>query len=94
MESAPLIVLSKGVIYCLIGCSVQFSCSVVSDSLWPHERQASLSITNSRSLPKLVSTESVMSSNHLILCYYNKSKECLKVVKILLDPLEPLTRSY
>ena len=32
-------------------------------------RQASLSITNSRSLLKLMSTESVMPSNHLILCY-------------------------
>ena len=31
-------------------------------------RQASLSITNSRSLLKLMSVESVMSSNHLILC--------------------------
>ena len=31
-------------------------------------RQASLSITNSWSLPKLMSIESVMSSNHLILC--------------------------
>ena len=30
--------------------------------------QASLSITNSQSLLKLVSTESVMPSNHLILC--------------------------
>ena len=30
--------------------------------------QASLSITNSQSLLKLMSTESVMSSNHLILC--------------------------
>ena len=30
--------------------------------------QASLSITNSQSLPKLMSTESVMPSNHLILC--------------------------
>ena len=32
-------------------------------------RQASLSITNSRSLPKLMSVESVMPSNHLILCW-------------------------
>ena len=32
-------------------------------------RQASLSITNSRSLFKLMSTESVMPSNHLILCH-------------------------
>ena len=31
-------------------------------------RQASLSITNSRSLLKLMFTESVMPSNHLILC--------------------------
>ena len=30
--------------------------------------QASLSITNSRSLPKLMSIESVMPSSHLILC--------------------------
>ena len=31
-------------------------------------RQASMSITNSRSLPKLMSIESVMPSSHLILC--------------------------
>ena len=31
-------------------------------------RQASLSITNSRSLPKLTSIKSVMPSNHVILC--------------------------
>ena len=68
--------------------SVQFSRSVVSDSLRPHQFssvqslsrvqlfatpwtaacQASLSITNSRSLLKLMSIESVMPSNHLILC--------------------------
>ena len=35
---------------------------------WTTARQASLSITNSRSLPKLRSIESVMTSNHLILC--------------------------
>ena len=35
---------------------------------WTAARQVSLSITNSRSLPKLISTESVMPSNHLILC--------------------------
>ena len=50
----------------------QFSCSVMSDSLRPqglqHNSQASLSITNSQSLLKLMSIESVMSSNHLILC--------------------------
>ena len=35
---------------------------------WAAALQASLSITNSRSLLKLMSIESVMPSNHLILC--------------------------
>ena len=35
---------------------------------WTTARQASLSITNSQSLPKFISIESVMPSNHLILC--------------------------
>ena len=35
---------------------------------WTAARQASLSITNSRSFLKLMSIESVMPSNHLILC--------------------------
>ena len=35
---------------------------------WTAARQASLSITNSQSSPKPVSNESVMPSNHLILC--------------------------
>ena len=36
---------------------------------WTAAHQASLSITNSGSLLKLMSIESVMPSNHLILCY-------------------------
>ena len=36
---------------------------------WTIARQASLSITNSQSLPKLMSIELVMPSNHLILCH-------------------------
>ena len=36
---------------------------------WTAARQASLSITNSQSLPKLMSIELVMPSNHLILCH-------------------------
>ena len=36
---------------------------------WTAARQASLSITNSQSLFKLMSIESVMPSNHLILCH-------------------------
>ena len=49
---------------------IQFSRSVVSDSLRHNTAayQASLSITNSQSLPKPMSIESVMPSNHLILC--------------------------
>ena len=49
--------------------SVQFSCSVVSDSLHPNGRQASQSITDSRSLLKFMSIELVMPSNHLILSH-------------------------
>ena len=47
--------------------SVQFSHSVMSP--WTVARQASLSITNSWSLLKLMSIESVMLYNHLILCH-------------------------
>ena len=53
-------------------CSVlQFSRSVMSNSAtpWTAAHQASLSITNSWSLPKLMSIESVMPSNHLIPCH-------------------------
>ena len=47
--------------------SVTQSCLIFATP-WTAARQASLSITNSRSLPKLMSIESVMPSNHLILC--------------------------
>ena len=48
----------------------QFSCSVVSSCAapWTAARQASLSITNSQSLLKLLSIELVMPSNQLTLC--------------------------
>ena len=49
--------------------SVQLlSCVQLFVTPWTAAHQASLSITNSRSLPKLMSIESVMPSNHLILC--------------------------
>ena len=54
--------------------SVQFSsvqslsCVQLFVTPWTTARQASLSITNSRSLLKLMSIESVISSNNLILC--------------------------
>ena len=50
--------------------SVQFSCSVMSDSAtpWTAARQASLSITSSWSLLRLISIELMMPFNHFILC--------------------------
>ena len=44
------------------------SCVPLFVTLWTAAHQASLSITNSQSLLKLMSIELVMSSNHLILC--------------------------
>ena len=50
--------------------SVQwFSHVLLFTTLWTAACQASLSITNSWSLLKLISIESVMPSNHLILCH-------------------------
>ena len=49
--------------------SVQsLSCVRLFATPWTAARQASLSITNSRSFPKLMTVELVMPSNHLILC--------------------------
>ena len=50
--------------------SVHFglSCVRLFATPWITAHQASLSITSSRSLPKLMFIESVMPSNHLILC--------------------------
>src|SRR5574340_1262111 len=44
------------------------NCVQVFASPWTAAHQAFLSITNSRSLPKFMSIELVMPSNHLILC--------------------------
>ena len=51
--------------------SIQFSHSVMSDSVTPQTAacQVSLSITNSQSSLKLMSLESAMPSSHLILCH-------------------------
>ena len=49
-----------------------------------HRRQASLSITNSQSLLKLMSIESVMPSSHLILCH----------PLLLLPPIPPSIRVF
>ena len=64
-----LFLFSVGII--MILSSVQFSHSVTSNSLQTHELQHArpLSITSSQRLLKLMSTELVMLSNHLILCH-------------------------
>ena len=57
-------------ISCIYSSSVQLlSCVQLFVIPWTAARLASLSITNSRSLLKLMSIESVMPSNHLILCH-------------------------
>ena len=48
--------------------SLHFTRSCAFATSWTAAHQASLSIANSRSLFKLMSIESVMPSNHLILC--------------------------
>ena len=67
--------------------SVQFSRSVVSDSLRPHESQHArppCPFTNSRSSLRLTSIESVMPSHHLILCR----------PLLLLPPISPSIRVF
>ena len=70
--------------------SVQFSsvqllsCVQLFATPWIAARQASLSITNFRSLPKLMSIESGMPSNHLILCH----------PLLLLPPILPSIRVF
>ena len=58
--------------FLFISCSVSpvqsLSCVWLLATPWTAARQASLTITNSQSLLKLMSIESVMPSNHLILC--------------------------
>ena len=61
---------SSGLIWMLIFSSVQsLSCVQLFATLWTAACQASLSFTVSWNLLKLLSIESVMPSNHLILCH-------------------------
>ena len=65
--------------------SVQsLSCVQLFATPWTAARQASLSITNSRSSLKLMSIESVMPSSHLILCR----------PLLLLPPIPPSIRVF
>ena len=71
--------------YCIR--SDQISHSVVSDSFrppWIAAHQASLSINNFRSSPRLTSIDSVMPSSHLILCH----------PLLLLPPIPPSIRVF
>ena len=82
----------KNIYFCFIDYAkvfdyVQFSLSVrvwLFATPWIAAHQASLSITNSRSLPRLMSIESVMPSSHLILCH----------PLLLLPPIPPSIRVF
>ena len=72
----------NGIIQCFS--SVQLlSCVWLFATPWTAAHQVSLSITNSRSLPKFMSIESVMPSSHLILCQL-----------LLLPPVFPSIRVF
>ena len=70
----------------LVRPSVQFSCSVVSDSLQPHELQHARPpyLSPTPRVHPTMSIESVMLSNHLILCH----------PLLLLPPLPPSIRVF
>ena len=59
----------KTILSSSVSVSVQSLSRVLFGTPWTAVHQASLSITNSRSLVKLMSIESVMPSNRLILCH-------------------------
>ena len=58
-----------GVLYYLSQSVQSLSCVRLFATPWTAARQASLSITNSQSLLKLMSIELVMPSSHLLLCH-------------------------
>ena len=58
----------KAILHVSVSSVQLLSCVQLSATPWTAARQASLSITNSRSLLRVMSIESVMPSNHLILC--------------------------
>ena len=75
-KSNPGLLHCRWILYCVnhqrspFNSSVQsLSCVQLFAAPWTAAHQASLSIINSRSLLKLMSIESVMPSNHLILCH-------------------------
>ena len=77
-------------VFTIVVAIVQFSsfqslsCVQLFATPWIAARQASLSITNSQSLPKLTPIESVMPSSHIILCR----------PLLLLPPIPPSIRVF
>ena len=67
----------------LLGHRVVLSCATLGDPM-DSSTPGSFSIINSRNLPKLMSTKSVMLSNHLILCH----------PLLLLPPIPPSIRVF
>ena len=86
----PQVALAQSFNLCLAQFAYQFSsvqslsCVRLFATPWIAERQASLSITNSWSSPKLMSIELVMPSGHLILCH----------PLLLLPPIPPSIRVF
>ena len=70
--------------YCVLLLLSCFSCVQLCATPWIKARQASLSVTNSWSLLKLMSIESVMPSSHLILC----------LPLLLVSPIPPSIRVF
>ena len=58
----------KAILHVSVSSVQLLSCVQLSATPWTAARQASLSITNSQSLLRVMSIESVMPSNHLSLC--------------------------
>ena len=73
-----------------------FSSSVMSNSAtpWTAARQASLPITNSWSLLKLMFIESVMPSNHLILCHPLLLPSIFPSIRVFSNELALHTHGY
>ena len=61
-------ILKMTIFICQFSSVQSLSCVLLFATPWTAARQASLSITKSQSLLKFMSIESVMPSNHLILC--------------------------
>ena len=69
LSRVPTALFAKGLIKLELISVQLLSCVPLFVTSWAAAHQASLSITNSWSLLKLMSFESVMPSNHLILCH-------------------------